>query len=275
MIKLNSITCGYGKTPVQSDITFEINNGDVVMITGPNGVGKSTLLKVLANILYPTNGTVDYDWSEVKDPRQFIGYLPDSLSIYRSMKVKDLAELHWNAFGVHPDPLPLLKKASINWNSRIKELSVGQRVIFHLSLILSTSPRLILVDEILHTVDPYLRSLALETLVKTMADRKPTVVMVNLNYSEVEHLVNRVIFLTKDGILLNETAQYLLDNAKLVASETTPENTYATRTSSGKTEHLVIPGAGKQLKLSDILTMLMTGSYSRNIEEVQVCGKRR
>jgi len=268
MIKLNSITCGYGKTPVQSDISFEINDGDVVMITGPNGVGKSTLLKVLANILYPTKGTVDYGWPEVKDPRQFIGYLPDSLSIYKSMKVKDLAELHWNAFGVQPNPLPLLNKASISWSSKIKELSVGQRVIFHLSLILSTSPRLILIDEILHTVDPYLRSLALKTLVKNMADKKPTVVMVNLNYNEVEHLVNRVIFLTKDGILLNKSTQYLLDNAKLIASEKAPKNTYATRTNPGKAEHLVIPGTGEQLKLSDILTMLMTGSYSRSNEEV-------
>ena len=267
MIKLSNITCGYGRIPVQSDISFEINDGDVLMLTGPNGVGKSTLLKVLAGILYPAKGIVDYGWPEVKDPRQFIGYLPDSLSIYKSMKVIDLANLHWNAFKVPKAPLPLLKKASINPNSRIEDLSVGQRVIFHLSLILSTNPRLILIDEILHAVDPYLRSLALETLVKTMADRKPTVVMVNLNYNEVEHLVNRVIFLERNGILLDETTEYLLENAKLVHSDTAPENTLTTITSSDMNEHLVIPGKGEQLKLSDILSMLMIGIYHRNTEE--------
>ena len=266
MIKLDKVTCGYGKNPVQSDISFEINDGDVLMITGPNGVGKSTLLKVLANILYPTSGTVDYGWPNAKDPRQFIGYLPDSLSIYKSMKVKDLANLHWGAFGVKPDPLPLLKQASIDWNSRINELSVGQKTIFHLSLILSTNPKLILIDEILHAVDPYLRNLALQTLVKTMADTKPTVVMVNLNYNEVEHLVNRVIFLTKTGILLNESTEYLLENAKLVVAETPPENAnvLATRNYAGRTEHLILSGEGEQMKLSDILTMLMSSTYNQN-----------
>ncbi len=263
MIKLSNVTCGYGKNPVQSDISLDINEGEVVMITGPNGVGKSTLLKVLANILYPTAGTIEYGWPGTKDPRQLIGYLPDSLSIYKSMKVKDLAELHWGAFKVKPSPLPLLKEASIDWNSRIKDLSLGQKTIFHLSLILSTNPKLILIDEILHSVDPHLRNLALQTLVETMADTKPTVVMVNLNYNEVEHLIERVIFLTKDGILLNEKTEYLLENAKLLIAETPPgsANVLATRKNNGRKEHLVLPGEGEQMKLSDILTMLMGSTY--------------
>lgn len=265
MIKLSNVTCGYGKNPVQSNISFDINEGEVLMITGPNGVGKSTLLKVLANILYPTGGTVEYGWPGIKDPRQLIGYLPDSLSIYKSMKVKDLAELHWGAFKVKPDPLPLLKEASVDWNTKICDLSVGQKAIFHLALILSTKPKLILIDEVLHSVDPHLRNLALQTLVKTMADSKPTVVMVNLNYNEVEHLVDRVIFLTKTGILLNESTEYLLENARLVVADTAPENAnvLASRSYTGRTEHLVLPGEGEQMKLSDILSMLMGSTYQQ------------
>jgi len=224
MIKLDNVTCGYVKKPVQQGITFEIEEGDVLMITGPNGAGKSTLLKVLASILNPTAGTVVYGWPSAEDPRKFIGYLPDSLSIYRSMKVKDLSELHWNAFGVKPQPLPLLAEASIEKESRVSELSLGQRVIFHLSLILSTHPRLILIDEILHSVDVHLRNLALEALVRTMADENPTVVMVNLNYTEIEHLVNRVVFLTREGILLNETAENLTNSRNMTLSDILAEN---------------------------------------------------
>ena len=212
MIKLSNATFGYGKTPVQKNISLEFEEGEVLMITGPNGTGKSTLLKVLAGILHPSAGTVEYGWEGVKDPREYIGYLPDSLSIYRSMKVRDICRLHWDAFGVEPSPLPLLDRAKIPQGERVENLSTGQHALFQLSLVMSTKPRLLLVDEILHSVDPYLRSLALESIVERIADEGPAVVMVNLNYSEIEHLVSRVIFLSGRGITLNEPVEDLVQS---------------------------------------------------------------
>lgn len=212
MIKLSNATFGYGKKPVQKNISLEIEEGEVLMLTGPNGTGKSTLLKVLAGILYPSAGTMEYGWPGVKDPRQNIGYLPDSLSIYRSMKVRDICRLHWNAFGVEPVPLPLLGKARIPQDEKVLNLSRGQHALFQLSLVMSTGPKLLLVDEILHSVDPFLRSLALETIVERIADEGPAVVLVNLNYTEIEHLVSRVVFLSAAGITLNEPVEDLVNS---------------------------------------------------------------
>ncbi len=212
MIKLCSATFGYGKTPVQKDLSLNIDAGEVLMVTGPSGTGKSTLLKVLAGILYPSDGHIDYGWPDVKDPRKYIGYLPDSLSIYRSMKVRDICRLHWNAFGVEASPLPLLEKAGISENERVKDLSTGQHAVFQLSLVMSTRPRFLLVDEFLHSVDPYLRTLALEIIVDRIADEGPAVVMVNLNYAEIEHLVSRVVFLSDEGITLNEPVEDLVNS---------------------------------------------------------------
>lgn len=89
--------------------------------------------------------------------------------------------------------------------------------------------------------------------------------MVNLNYNEVEHMVNRVIFLTRTGILLNETTEYLLENARLIVADKTPENVrvLATRVHGGRTEHLVVSKEGEQLKLSHILTLLMGSTYQK------------
>lgn len=210
MIKLSNATFGYDKNPVQKGISLDIDEGEVLMVTGPNGTGKSTLLKVLAGILYPVQGTIDYGWPDVKDPRRYIGYLPDSLSIYISMKVRDICRLHWNAFGVEPSPLPLLDKAGVLPSDRVADLSTGQHALFQLSLVMSTGPRLLLVDEILHSIDPYLRKLALETIVERIADEGPAVVMVNLNYAEIEHLVTRVVFLSRSGITLNEPVEDLV-----------------------------------------------------------------
>ncbi|PIE53605.1 hypothetical protein CSA37_00100 [Candidatus Fermentibacteria bacterium] len=217
MITLEKTTFGYSGDPVHRDLSLKIEKGDVMMITGPNGVGKSTLLKIISGVMLPWRGKVSYNWQETGDPRMYIGYLPDSLSIYKSMKIDQMAKLHWNAFGTGEQPLPLLEKASISRNSRISELSVGQRVIFHLDLILSTRPKLILIDEVLHSVDSYLRELALKAIVETIADRSPAVVMVNLNYTAVEHLVNRIVFLTSNGVSMNKTSEELTANGEKIS----------------------------------------------------------
>jgi len=209
LIRMSDITCGYGGKPVLSGVSLDIEEGTTTMLTGPNGAGKSTLLRVLAGTLAPTRGTVDYGWPGERDPRRFIGFLPDSLGMYASLSVAEATRIHQKAFGVDPSPLPLPGKASISERTVISELSMGQRVLFQLALLLSTRPRFILLDEVLHSVDPYLRSLALEAIVAAMAESNPTVVMVNLNYRETAPLAERVVFLGRDGILLDEPVEKL------------------------------------------------------------------
>ena len=209
MVRISDMTCGYGGKPVLSGISLDIEEGTTMMLTGPNGAGKSTLLRVLAGVLAPTKGTVDYGWPGEKDPRRLIGFLPDSSSMYRSLRVAEATRIHQEAFGVDPSPLTLPGKASVSEGSLVSELSVGQRVLFQLALLLSTRPRLILLDEVLHSVDPYLRGLALEAVVAAMAESNPTVVMVNLNYRETAPLAERVVFLGREGILLDEPVEKL------------------------------------------------------------------
>lgn len=212
MVRISDITCGYGGKPVLSGLSLDIEEGTTVMLTGPNGAGKSTLLRVLAGVLAPTEGTVDYGWPGEKDPRRLIGFLPDSSSMYRSLRVAEAKRIHQESFGVDCSPIPLLGKAAISERALISELSAGQRVLVQLALLLSTRPRLILLDEVLHSVDPYLRVLALEAIVTAMADINPAVVMVNLNYREMAPLAERVVFLGWDGIVLNESVEALAEN---------------------------------------------------------------
>lgn len=73
LVKLESVNAGYGEEPVLIDIDFEIYKQDFIGIIGPNGGGKTTLLKVILGILKPYSGTVEYNLSrKIKS----IGYLP-------------------------------------------------------------------------------------------------------------------------------------------------------------------------------------------------------
>jgi len=222
LVRISNMTCGYGGKPVLSEISLDIEEGTTMMLTGPNGAGKSTVLRVLAGVLAPTKGTVDYGWPGERDPRRLIGFLPDSSSMYRSLRVAEAKRIHQESFSVDCSPLPLLEKASISERAVISELSAGQRVLVQLALLLSTRPRLILLDEVLHSVDPYLRVLALEAIVSAMADSNPTVVTVNLNYREMVPLAERVVFLGWEGIVLNESVEALAENPQFKDMSSVP-----------------------------------------------------
>ncbi|MEG2659013.1 MAG: ABC transporter ATP-binding protein, partial [Clostridiales bacterium] len=64
MLKVENISCGYNNVKVVKDISFEVNNGEILCIIGPNGCGKTTLLRGITNIL-PYEGVVVFDGQEV------------------------------------------------------------------------------------------------------------------------------------------------------------------------------------------------------------------
>lgn len=81
IIAAGHISVEYGSTLALDDVSFAINSGDFVAITGPNGGGKSTLLKTLLKLIKPTSGTVEYYMNGVTVERLHIGYLPQKSNI--------------------------------------------------------------------------------------------------------------------------------------------------------------------------------------------------
>ncbi len=273
MIRMSNISFAYGSKKILRDFSLELRAGETLMITGPNGVGKSTILRLLAGVLLPESGTIDHGYPAGTDPRQKTAFLPDSLSIYRSMTPHRAAEFHAGIFGTEPADLELAVKAGVDVNRRIIELSVGQRVLVHLAIILSTEPELILIDEVLHSVDPYLREIVFRELLEVMEDRNPAVVMVNLNFHEIENIIDRIVFLGRDGIRLDESAVELKAKTRRVIAQKLPEQfpVILTEKVLGKNNHIIYPfehGIGKipddaieVMDLTGIMTAFMEGEY--------------
>jgi ABC-2 type transport system ATP-binding protein len=219
MIRIDSVSYGYGKKMVLENLSLEIESGSTVMITGPNGVGKSTILRLLARVLYPRSGSIDYGWGDCADHRKRIGYLPDSLSFYRSMTPLQASRFHAGVFGCEPADLTLAERADIDLDRPITDLSVGQHVLVQFLIVLSTDPDLILIDEVLHSVDSYLRDLLFSKLIEVIEKRNPTVLMVNLNYYDIENLVQRVVFIGREGIVLDSSLDSLKESVRRAAAQ--------------------------------------------------------
>jgi len=75
LIELNSISAGYSNVPVLEDVNLEINNRDFLGIIGPNGGGKTTLLKVILGLLRPLKGKIEF-FNNFRDNKSIMGYLP-------------------------------------------------------------------------------------------------------------------------------------------------------------------------------------------------------
>jgi ABC-2 type transport system ATP-binding protein len=223
MIKIKNLSFNYGKLNVFTNFNLDIAEGEATLITGINGVGKSTLLRLIAGVLKPAKGEIIFNEKMGDDPRRYIGFISDSLSLYESLKVSQAIDFHKSIYKINDFDDTLLKRTKVQYHQKIKELSMGQRVIFHLNLILSTDPKLLLIDEIIHSIDVYLRGIFIRELIKLMTEKKMTVVFVNLNFRDIENIVDRVILLKDGEIVVDEEIEALKSKVKKIISETPSE----------------------------------------------------
>jgi len=274
MLEIKNLGFSYGKTKVFRNFNLKLSEGQVCLITGINGVGKSTLLRLMAGVLRPAQGEIVFGEKLGGDPRRKIGFISDILSLYESLTVTQAIDYHKSVYDISAFDDTLIKHTKIGYGQKIKELSSGQRTILHLSLILSTEPELLLIDEIIHSIDAYLRRIFLEQLVRLLTELHITVVMVNLNFHDIEHLVERVILLKAGEIAVDEDIETLKAKVKKIVSSSLPEslNILSKIDYSDHSEFFVYPfdekflssmeGEVVDLNLTEIVTAFIGGEYA-------------
>ncbi len=222
MIEIKNLSFAYEKTKVFEDFNLTISKGKVVLITGVNGVGKSTLLRLIAGALIPDKGKILFPADMGKEPRKKIGFISDRLSLYESLTIDQAIEFHLSFYDVNRFDDTLINHTKVKRTQKIKELSMGQRTIFHLSLAMACEPEILLIDEIIHSIDVYLREIFLQHLIKVISQREITVVMVNLNFSDIEGLLERVILLKDRNILVDENIIGLKQKVRKIIADKIP-----------------------------------------------------
>jgi ABC-2 type transport system ATP-binding protein len=274
MINIKNLFFSYEKLKIFEDFNLSVPEGQSCLVTGINGVGKSTLLRLIAGVLQPDAGEIVFDSTIGGNPKQKIGFISDKLSMYESLTVTQGIDLHKSVYRVTEFDDSLIKHTKIKYNQKIKELSIGQRTILHLSLILSAKPEILLIDEIIHSIDAYLRKVFLEQLIRLLSEHKLTIIMVNLNFHDIEHMVDRVILLKDGTIAVDEDIEALKEKVKkVIAAELPREIPVITRSGrAGSSEFYVYPfaesyrkqidGEVSDLNLTEIVTAFIEGEYS-------------
>jgi ABC-type multidrug transport system ATPase subunit len=271
IIEVRNLKVNIGKKKVLDNIHTQFQKGESVVIAGRNGSGKSTFLRCLAKVILPDQGRISYS-EEVT--REKIGFISDQISLFENYSVKQGINFHSAVFHSEDFDYTLIKELKFNLNQKIKSLSAGERTLYHLSLILSQKPEILLIDEIIHTIDPYLREKFLEAVIDLMDRSKTTVIMVNHTFSEIEKIPERVLVMEKGQFILDEKAENLGEKIKRIESNSEiPEEMLCIfkRESQFYNEYFIYPFKEefrkkfnyeyKELNLNDIVKAFIGGQY--------------
>lgn len=168
MLEVRNIAFGYVKLPILRDVSFVVSPGEIVSITGSNGCGKTTLLRVMATLLMPTAGQVVYDgkdaFSDTLKYRKQLGYLPEKVALYEDMSVKEYLNYRAKIKGEvfkrirrRVSEAAALTRVEDLLRKPIKNLSYGQKKRVALADALLLRPRILLLDDFLAGLDGEMR----------------------------------------------------------------------------------------------------------------------
>jgi len=202
-IQVNDITAGYDHEAIIENINCTIYDGDFFGIIGPNGGGKSTLLKIILGLLSPTKGFIHIYSQPPKIGRKHIGYVPQYAEYDKQypISVWDVVLMGRRSIrGIHPlyssedkqATLEALKKVKMEEYKKrhIGELSGGQRQRVFIARALVSNPRILLLDEPTASIDKDLQ-LNFYTLLKEL-NKTVTIVLVTHDIGVISSYVNRV-----------------------------------------------------------------------------------
>ena len=226
-IKVKNLSKVYGTQKALTEVSFEINKGEIVGFLGPNGAGKSTLMKILSGYIPQTNGdakicNLDINENSI-ETRSRIGYLPEHNPLYLDMYVKEYLEFVADIYKVNHKYIDeMIKKTGLikEQHKLIGSLSKGYRQRVGLAQALIHNPEVLILDEPTTGLDPN-QLIEIRSLIKEVG-REKTVLLSTHIMQEVEAICDRVIIINKGQIVANKTIvelQKSKGNRKLITVE--------------------------------------------------------
>ena len=205
LLALENVSKSYGATAALDNISLEISAGKIVGLLGPNGSGKTTLIKLINGLLQPDKGRVLINGQDPSPAtKAIVSYLPDTTYLNEQMKVKDALtyfQTFYQDFNLERAQ-NLLSDLGISEDSRLKQLSKGNKEKVQLILVMSREARLYVLDEPIGGVDPAARDYILNTIINNYSPTSSVLISTHL-ISDIESVLDEIIFL-KNGKVVRQ-----------------------------------------------------------------------
>ena len=216
LVKFINVNKNYGNKKVLKDINLTIPRGKIIGLLGKNGTGKSTLIKLMNDLLTPTSGEVLVNGKSVGvESKKIISYLPERTYLDKSMSVDQVIEYFedfYKDFSV-TKARKLLKELDLDTTQKLSKMSKGMQEKVQLVLVMSRKADLYILDEPLGGVDPATRDYILDTILNNFNEDASVIISTHL-IADIERILDEVIFIDKGKIILQSNADELRTKEK-------------------------------------------------------------
>lgn len=222
-IIINNLKKSYGAIQAVKGVSFEVQEGEIFGLIGPDGAGKTTIIRTLVSLLDPDEGEIIFMGKNVvgntKFVRSNIGYMPQRFSLYRDLTVEENLRFFGDLFKVSADAQNQLMQKLYSFsklepfkNRRAEDLSGGMKQKLALSCMLMHQPKVIVLDEPTFGVDPVSRSEFWDIL-KSLAS-EGTSILVSTAYMDEAGLCDKVALMFEGNFLALDHPDQLLKSYK-------------------------------------------------------------
>ena len=218
------------------NVSFDLNEGEILALLGSNGAGKTTLMQMLLSTLTPSTGSIKYFGKSLKKHRseilKHVGFASSYTKLPPNLLVKENMVILGNLYGLSEkealkNSFELLEKLNMGhlFDKKNGVLSAGQSAIVQIVKALMINPKIIILDEPMAALDVDIAQQARDLIKDYNRENGLAVIITSHNMEEVEQLVDRVLIMKEGKLIANATPQELIKKVKTAHIELYTEQT--------------------------------------------------
>ncbi len=211
LFECKNLTKKYSGNPALSNVDLQLEAGQIVGLLGPNGSGKTTMIKLANGLLRPDGGSILIDGMEPgPETKAMVAYLPDREYLPLYLPIEKLLKMYKDFFADFDEgkAKEMLRNLGLSEDIPMKKLSKGNREKIQLVLTMSRNAKIYFLDEPIAGVDPAARDYILRTIITNYCEDSLVIISTHL-ISDIESVLDGVVFLKNGQVVLNKQADVI------------------------------------------------------------------
>lgn len=218
LLKVRNLKKSYGDHQVLNGLSFDVSEGKIVGLLGPNGCGKTSMIKSIVGLINDYEGKIFINGKEPgMESKEIVAYLPEKSFLAPWMTPKNAID-YMADFYKNFNKEKALKMAdtfNLPLKQKIKTMSKGQQEKLQLLLVMSREARMYILDEPLGGVDLVSREFILDTIMKNHSENSTILLSTHLIY-DIEKVLDRVIMIKDGNLVVNTDVENITKDGKTV-----------------------------------------------------------